>query len=84
MKLGNPDPQARSRCLLILQIDILIKYRSSSRPSAPLRMGYKQLHGVQMIRCSSSLQVGPRANPIRFDYLILCRGGKVDRHDFNF
>jgi len=63
MKLGNPDPQARSRCLLIPQIDILIKSSSSSRLLARLRMACKQLHGVRMIRCSSSLQVGPHAIP---------------------
>ena len=56
MKLGDPDQQARSR----RHVYIHIKFIDSSLSSillAPLKMGYKRLHGVQMIRCSSLLRV---------------------------
>ena len=52
IKPEDLDPQARSK-RFILHVDILINSSLSLRLLALLKMEYKRLHGVQMIRCSS-------------------------------
>jgi hypothetical protein len=74
MKLGDPDVQASSRrliCTRISHVDESITSSLSLRLLAPLKMGYRRLHGVQMIRCSSLLRVSLLYHTIQLACLIL-------------
>lgn len=86
MKLGDPDLQASQDASYtrISHIDELISSSLSSRLLAPLKMGYKRPHGLQMIRCSSLLRVSLLYHCIQLGCLILYRGGEVDCHDVIF